>query len=166
MSTIDLTVAGEGSQTDGSYNGGAGNYTNLNSDDDDTTRLDTSGLAGTYYHSWQLQDYTYGNLISQIRITYTVAQQVGSGSTATPYVRIGSTNYYGTQQTLYSGDYIEHTQDWTTNPATGVAWTKTGLNNAEFGLRFAMGTVYGKTSYLKGTVTYTFISPFPTFFKS
>jgi hypothetical protein len=48
--------------------------------------------------------------------------------------RSGGTNYVGTTQTLGSS-YLMYRQIHETDPATSAAWTQTGLNSAEFGVK-------------------------------
>ena len=58
--TQTRAVAGEGSQTDGSYVGGAADYTVLNSDDDEASYnlLEVYTGTGIKYHCWDFQDFS------------------------------------------------------------------------------------------------------------
>ena len=157
----DRIIQGEGSQTEGTYAGGgsAGNYTDLNSLDDSTSYLEVSAL-GTYHHSYNMQDFNTPVLsIDGVTVTFRTREN-GAGDTA--YVRIGGVNYYGTQHsggTEIWTTYTENTFDGITNknPATGLAWDTTALNNAEFGVRLyiASGGRYVDITYMKITVDYT-----------
>jgi hypothetical protein len=157
MSTLDRAIQGEGSQTDGTYNGGSANYTNLNSDDADTSFL--SGVSGSLaytYHCYNMVDFSELGTINGVTVSVK-ARYVGvSGGVITPYCRISSTNYYGTQSYL-TNSYASYTKEWTSNPAGG-AWNTTSLNAAEFGFRLQENVTSNSgpcVTYQKITVDYS-----------
>lgn len=49
---------------------------------------------------------------------------------AKPYVLISGTRYYGTTYTLTTG-FADYSYTWQTNPATGVEWTASDINDAD-----------------------------------
>jgi hypothetical protein len=148
-------IEGEGSQTQCSYVGGAGNYTNLNSDDGSTSVIKSSGY-GPFYHCWNFQDFTIPvQSITSVTLTHKSWNGGGSGSTQiTTYVRIGGTNYYGDIGSAGSSLKI-YSMTWSKNPATGLTWSTSDLNNAQFGIRFAGSTAISEyTTYAYLTITY------------
>lgn len=51
-------------------------------------------------------------------------------------LRIGSTNYWSANKlTNNTGSYLEHRNEWTTNPATGGAWTWDDIATMQFGIQ-------------------------------
>ena len=51
-----------------------------------------------------------------------------------PYVKSGVTRSYATELTPVTSFGITNYYYFNTDPATGIAWTTTGLQNAEFGV--------------------------------
>ena len=80
--------------------------------------------------------------------------KVAGTAILTYYVRIGGTNYYGSNFTVETGTFTLRSQAWATNPATGLAWTTTQLNAAEFGTRVSLGVNGTYNSYTYLIVTY------------
>jgi hypothetical protein len=170
----DLAIAGEGAQTEGTYYLGAspgGDYTNLNSDDDDTSHLYVTSTATSYYHCWDMVDFTEIGAINGVNITVKGKRGYYNGAYYIPYVRIGTTNYYETQLaslTTSYADYISHT--WTVNPSTvSDAWTAATLNGVQFGVRMVLPAGLSHeifTTFFKSTVDYIgTIGPFPVHFR-
>ena len=159
--TQDRVIVAQGADSGGwhGYVGGAADYTNLNSDDDGLTYWEH--ISTTYaYTSFDMQDYTGGDAISNVRITF--RSQMAASATTTPYVLIGGTRYYGTTQGFCGWTtFTENTFGGVTdkNPATGLDWTTASLNAAEFGIRSWGGSTYAQTSYFLLTVTYTSLPP-------
>lgn len=76
------------------------------------------------------------------------------------FVRVGATAYYGATQNASSLTYADLTETWTTNPATGAAWTQAQVNAASAGVEYADSAAESlRVSYLAAPVTYT---PKPT----
>jgi len=149
----------EGGQTDGNYSGGASNYTNINSDDGDTSYLSNVDSHSDYdYHCYDFQDFSTAHE-SITSVTLYIKRRNPDTSYPkydTPYCRIGSVNYYGTQ-VIVPGSYITMSKTWATNPSTGSAWTQAGLNAAEFGQRIKFPSTVGSavyTTYMYLIVTY------------
>jgi hypothetical protein len=156
--TSNLTVAGEGYQNPnpaGTYWGGATNYTNLNSDDGDTSYLGMDYAGGSKYHFWTFSACPNVPISS---VTFYHKERwladPGPGSTV-DYARIGSTNYIGNVRNL-NISYTLYSTTWTTNPATGLAWTKADVDSAQFGL---YNNYPVDVSYAYLTITYIGSSP-------
>lgn len=164
--TATLAIAGEGSLTQGSYVGGDANYTNLNSDDGNTSYIQTMG--GTPVCTYNMADFTSSySAINSVTVyvrSRSAIDSLGSGYCdwlyVTPLVRINGTNYEGTTgSTGGSCNYITFSKTWTTNPATGTAWTATAINAAEFG--FGSGN-FGTSSRLHTTYLYVEVDYTPS----
>jgi hypothetical protein len=129
-STTTLTVTGEGGGV-GTYTGGAINFTNMQSDDGLGTTLVHSSSGGV--HIWDLS--------TLLPVTSIISVTVNSKCTATTSgnqiwgaVNIGGVDYLTAPQFLTSGGVFQTYQfTWTTNPATGIAWTVSNINDAYFG---------------------------------
>lgn len=154
MATQTLTVNGDGNTTSGWVAEG-GDYTRLQSDDGDTSRLyspiadqvrqvsltDTSGLTGKTINSLMV----YAKFRSLDPVSNTI--QIG--------IRSGGTDYWGTtKDTVSSTSYILFSETWTTDPATGAPWTTAGLDAVQAGVKKING-VGGAVTYMKAEVDYT-----------
>lgn len=159
--TATLAVAGEGSISNGSYQGGSSNYTNMNSDDACTSYLSWGTFNGDL-RTWNMQDFTTAySEITSVALTAKGTVRCADGQQSIYYYnmkhicRISGTNYYGDQNSWNSSQWYSFTQTWTTNPATGTAWTAAALNAAEFGLWANSGNLGTQCTYVYLTVTYT-----------
>ena len=158
-STQDRAIQGEGSQAEGTYYPGdapGGGYTNLNSDDGDTSIVYLNPAALAYlYHCYDMVNFAESYVAGSISVTLYVKAKRAIDPFYTPYVRIAGTNYYGTQIYITT-DYVTYTKTWAGNPAGGV-WTAASLNAAEFGFRNLAGGAGGilYVTYMYITVTYT-----------
>lgn len=159
-----LTVNGEGGiATDYfSYNGGAGNYTVLNSDDGDTSYASMTA-RGPFpcYHDWTFTNNTT-NWETINYIQYNVKVRGGDlytlprpDYTIYAFVRIGGINYVQTREYDASGVYTSIGFLWINNPATGSAWTADAINNATFGLQWGDDDWTLFVTYMYVSVEYT-----------
>jgi hypothetical protein len=137
--TCNLAVTGEGSQISPYlyYSGGAGNYTNLNSDDAELSNAyhQQSPAGGIHESCFNMQDISTSNSIDSVTLYIKLCAY--SSGFLKPYVRISGSNYYGDVQTITGSGptcvWYTKSQSWAINPATGQPWTQSELNNAEFG---------------------------------
>jgi hypothetical protein len=136
VSTV-LTVTGEGAYTNGVYVGGAGDFTNMNSNDGDTSYIYTT--TGSLTHFWTMSTLSSVSTINSVQLAVS-ARAVVDSAYVQYYVRIGGVNYGGSQSLLYPA-YGGYAYTWTTNPATGLAWTISDINNAQWGFTFAAGAL-------------------------
>ena len=155
--TQTRALDGEGFHQIGSYTGGAGDYTNLNSDDDDVSYLSfPDTIAPPTSHSYDFQDFaTANNGINYVTL-YIKARTVNVAETVVlrPLCRIGAIDYYGSDLTYNTGNYELEQYAWYTNPSTGEAWTAVALSAAEFGFN-TVGITESRVSYMYLVVTYT-----------
>lgn len=135
---------------------GIHNYLNVNTSDSDTYNK-VSGM----YEANTKKDLFYftkrtteAGPISSVKICSTGACTV-SGTTYQAKILIGATEYSGTLLSDPVGSFNTN-DEWTTNPATGVAWTWADINNLIAG--YEMHVDLTKTiqcSYTYVRVTYT-----------
>lgn len=154
--TQNRAIQGEGGETDGSYLGSSDNYTNLNSNDDDTSYLYNNTTWHLLYHCYDMQDFVSAYQPGSLSVTALTRGKANLGCNGyiTMYCRIGGVDYMGGQQG-YSVIYQDFTQGWASNPATGTAWTDATINSAEFGFYLTENTASWRVTYFRITVTYT-----------
>lgn len=149
MAVQTLTVDGDGNTTSG-WAAEGGDFTRVQSDDGDTTRLytptsndvrqfsltNTSGLTGVIIDSVKV--YAKFRSLDPVSNTF----QIG--------VRTNSTDYWSSDKdTVSSTSYILFDETWATNPNTGVAWTVSDLDALQVGVK--------KTNMVGGAVTYVYV---------
>lgn len=151
-----LGISGDGTDQNvaGTYGGGAKNYTNLNSDDDEISYWQgTTAGGGWKYRSWHTEDFTSGGTITKVRFTVKLRASF-TGQEIRPYVFIDGTRYLGDISSPGTTSYTEFYKDWATNPATGSAWTTNEYNNAQFGVGINTGTAVILITYAYISLTY------------
>lgn len=156
--TQTLAADGEGSETEGSYLGGA-TYAVINSDDGDTSTWDSAiNVVNTAdYHSWNWQDTAIpaGSTINSVTIYLKSRSSPGNGSYKA-YVTLGGVKYFSSTKTSPSA-YGTSSHTWNTNPATGLAWATAAIDGAEFSVytyRFGSDQTFHFT-YIYIVVDYT-----------
>lgn len=148
--TENETISGEGTDTDGTYVGGAANYTNLNTNNGDTAYLNLIPLGTPQYHTYNFTNIAFSvDAINSVTLYYR-AKEVGGSCSTTAYCIIGGNRYYGSIQSITSS-YATYSYTWSQNPATAVDWTTAEINAAEFGLK-ASSPDSGQTRW-----TYTYL---------
>lgn len=167
--STDLTANGQGtynftdSYTTVSYPGGS-DYQVVKSNDDGTSYVriakyyaDTGGWAsvkGTY----EFTDFSASHTaINSVTVTARVYHNyIDAANSYICYYNHAST-YQGSANSITSGAWTTITKTWTTNPATGSAWTASEISNNEFGV-ISMARdwsgYFTALSYIKVTVSY------------
>ncbi len=132
---VDLDPDGAGDSTNWTPSAGS-NYQNVddgNLTDEDTTYNETGSDA--------IDDlYTYGNLpaiaASVDGIQITSEARVTSGSMdLSNMIKTGTTTSPGTPETITSTSYVTTTRIEEDDPDTAIAWTPSGVDGAQFGIR-------------------------------
>lgn len=108
------------------------------SPDDDGTYAQGSpvgiGAGNPGYARFQMTAMIDAFQVNSITASYRINNAGGgAGQSARPYVRIGGTDYFGASNSP-GGTYTTYTHTWTTNPATGLAWTQGDLSALVAGL--------------------------------
>jgi hypothetical protein len=123
--STNLTVTNDGYETGGTY--GFGTAVGM------STGAASMSITAPQKRSWGVSNTTATvDTINYVRARY---NSMSFGNTYQFFARINNVNYYSPSYTTVTvgGDYYEsHT--WTTSPATGIAWTKTEIDNTEFGV--------------------------------
>jgi len=148
-------VDADGTYTDGTYVGAPATWANMNSDDDDTTHYNATGVDSRSWSFSAAQNYT----TNSITIYHKTKNILASANTVYRYVRIAGTDYGAPGLVLSaSAPYTLYSYTWTTNPATGTAWTKAVIDAAEFGIR-EVGTSHDHTTLVYLVQDYTSTPP-------
>lgn len=160
-STQTRALNGEGAQTDGIYQGtgSVGTYVDLSSIDGDLSYLGINIFGAEGWRCWNTTDTAITGTINSI--TFTVQSKYVSAvpDLSRLYTHISGTNYY-VAYTETSG-YTNHSATWTTNPATGLAWSIADYNSAQFGvyvLKAGIPAIEAHYTYAYITIDYTAIS--------
>jgi hypothetical protein len=104
--------------------------------DSDTTYVSSATLN-------QLDSYTYDDLIILVGTIFGIQTNLWSrkddavARQIAPLVRLSGVDYIGNNVTLATS-YADGTQIYDTSPGTGVAWTITEINAAEFGVKVTL----------------------------
>lgn len=139
MATEDRLPTGDGDQETlyWTYSGGSSRWDSVDDPvgvpDDDTTRL-IRGSAGLRYCLFTFPAFAIpaGSTIEKLSI-FIRHRTVGSSNLGSnrSALKVNGTRYLTTQDAIEVGNtYQENTQDWTTNPNTGFAWTVDDINGS------------------------------------
>ncbi len=111
------------------------------------------------YLTWTFSTYTAGGSINSVKLSAYGDNTAGTNVWAQPYCVISGTKYYGTLTALPA----TVTKTWSTNPATGLAWTSSDINSATFGYFVSGYSCIGGFgvgfSGISVTVDYTLLPP-------
>jgi hypothetical protein len=152
--TANLIVNGYG-HTTGSYSFVGGAWNVFNSDDDNTSYLRQFGLNALCTVNFVDFSETNDGINS---VTLYFKSLANGYVSVTPVCYISGTIYYGTPKNL-NLSYATYLQLWTTNPATGTAWTNSTLSSAEFGLYYNYYLYAVKTTYMYISIDYNSLAP-------
>lgn len=133
--TIGCRVHTATADSDGTYTEMAGTYTAVqDASDTDTLLADADGER----FSWNPPAYTgdvSGVSVRAVLVKSNVQTGVGGPNKFTPFLRIGSTDYYGTQEDPGSGVPIVSSYSWADDPSTSAAWDIADVDDFEVGIR-------------------------------
>jgi hypothetical protein len=127
-----LSPSGAGATTGLTVQGVAANYQNVD-------ELPPSTTDYNYGDTGTEDTYAFGDVptlgqIAGVQVSLYAAKDATGAKSLAPVVRAGGTDYEGTAQSLSQG-YGYLMQQYSTNPATGSAWTPSDVNAAEFGAK-------------------------------
>ena len=153
-STYTANITGAGSQATGLYMLNfvpGGTFANLQTDDSDASTLYFE-YGAWYYNCYPITAFSSSYYTIDSVTIYYKSKYASTlhGYSEKPYIRISGNNYYGDLAAL-SSTFQTFSYSWSTNPATGLAWTDTAINAAEYGL----AGIYSSTTYFYVVVTYT-----------
>lgn len=128
---------GASSQFTGSDSDSTDNYMLVDdaAPDGDTTYVQSSTVNQIDTYSFTEMSHTPATIFGLQIVMDAKKDDSGTRSIA-GVVRQSSTNYAGSNQVL-STSYVGYTDIRETDPATAAAWTKDGINSAEFGIKVA-----------------------------
>jgi hypothetical protein len=107
------------------------------------TNVDETLASGTDYNSsttdnqidtFTFEDVSFSGTIEGVQLSIFCTYS-SPGSSITGVCRISGTDYFHSYILGGTSETICHTFVWPVSPATGVAWTQSELNGAEFGYR-------------------------------
>jgi len=100
-------------------------------DDDDSSAMSTE--TATDRHSFNTDTYTGGSSVAAVVLMSRASAGSGAPQDLTLSLRIGSTDYDGSAQTLTTSleNYLEV---WEIDPSDSLAWDQTGVNAIEVGM--------------------------------
>jgi hypothetical protein len=149
--TATLSPDGEGSYTGGSYTGGA-TFAVLDSDNGDTSYWGSGTSFGGYRTwTWTNPGLPAGSTINSITV-YAKARHEGFARQFCILYYDGLSLYQGSFENLTWPDYTLYSKTWSTNPGTGLAWTETQIDDAQFGIT---ATSINRYTYIYVVVDYT-----------
>lgn len=131
LSVQTLLPSAAGNSTGLAPTSGA-NYTTVDDPQMNTTDYVSSSVAATK-DTYIFPDIATPRTIKAVQASHYGVKTDGS-RLLVPVVRSGGTDYDGSGQ-LLSQDWKLHRTIYQTNPATSAAWTDSGLNAAEFGVK-------------------------------
>lgn len=159
MAIANLTPIGDGHYISLSVGAGSGaDYLQIDdppdSPDDATTYLAQPG-PGTPSASAILSAFSAElGAITQVVVTARCYDYNVGDLSIQLFLRIGGSDYLGTAQTVTPvSTWLDFTETWTTNPATGEIWTLNDLAALEAGVKVAAGNLLYFTQ-IYATVTY------------
>ena len=126
-------MTADGAHTDWVPNSGTAHFSRVNETNAD---LDTSYVASSALNA--IDTYQAGPVsvvsadIRGIQVNLWARKDDAGLRQLAPVIRIAGVDYVGTPVTLATG-YVDYTQIYEQNPATGADWTVTGVNTAEYG---------------------------------
>ena len=103
--------------------------------DDDASYVYTSANSQWRDDTYSIEDHSVGSGTVLSVTVYMRARRTGGSSNrfGKALILSGGNRYEGAQQSL-TQTWTEYSEVWTTNPATGLAWTWTDIDNLEAGV--------------------------------
>lgn len=102
--------------------------------DDDATYVATASNGVTDTYAFGDLAYITGG-INAVMVAFNARILTAGARTLRVVTRSGGTDYEGSDQSINNTGFQERQQIWETNPDTAAAWTASGVNAAEFGIK-------------------------------
>lgn len=136
-----LVATAEGSDVDRSYIGGAG-FGCINSDDDDISYAQNNKSFANYM-SWRWSTVPVGSIIDEIAVYWKARLWDFPLAYCNAYFKsAGGVRYMSDVKLIVKTGYTLHSWPWPANPATGLPWVASDINNGEFGFYWGAGLTY------------------------
>jgi hypothetical protein len=149
MAIETLTIDGNGTTISG-WAAEGGDFTRIQSDDGDTSRLYTPTSNDVRQFSITNTSASSGQTITSVTVYFKFRSLDPVSNTFQIGVRTGSTDYWSANKdTVNVTTYVLFSETWTTNPNTGLAWTSSEIDNLEIGVR--------KGNTVGGAITYGYV---------
>jgi hypothetical protein len=149
MAIETLTINGNGTTTSGWVAEG-GDFTRIQSDDGDTSRLYSPVNNDVRQFSITDTSASSGATINSVTVYFKFRSLDPVSNTFQIGVRTGGTDYWsGNKDTVNVTTYVLFSETWTTNPNTSAAWTSAQIDALEIGVR--------KTNAVGGAITYGYV---------
>lgn len=130
MATQALTVDGDGAIRTG-WDAEGYDYTRLQSDDGNTSKIYSPTLNDVVSFSVTDTSGLFGATINFLEVFAKVATLAPYDAAFRLGVGVGSTNYFDSSINHFGDTYTLYSSVFTTNPATGLAWTTSELDDVE-----------------------------------
>ncbi|MEK7774565.1 MAG: prepilin-type N-terminal cleavage/methylation domain-containing protein [Candidatus Zixiibacteriota bacterium] len=123
---------------------------------DEVTADDNGSYVSRNSNSWSTDVYTLENpahdscAVATVTV-YCRAKMDNAQGDVRPTVYVSGNEYNGTQQALTTS-WADYSHSWTTNPATGAAWTWGEIDNLQAGVR-----IRGQSSTFKAHCTQVWV---------
>jgi hypothetical protein len=115
------------------------NYQSVQADDGDSSYVSSNNNDTYLVDLYNLDDATPSGSIDSVKITMVVrATNYPYQPSAYTVIKTGGTEYNGTAETV-TKYYQSYTTTYTTNPATGLAWTWSDIDDLQVGVALRRG---------------------------
>ena len=162
-----LAVNGNGNYTAATIGAGSGSlYQQVDetTPDDDTTYLLTDNSIGSRYTAAFASAVSSGIPAAPLAVKgFSVVKTNGGGSSAARMTFRSNTTDVETTSSVGPGSYTHYAILRETDPATSAAWTLTGVDGLEFGVKEQHATVKSRITQIVMTVLYTPPAPPPAY---
>lgn len=149
MAIETLTINGNGTTTSGWVAEG-GDFTRIQSDDGDTTRLYSPITNQVRQFAITNTSASSGATINSVKVYFKFRSLDPVSNTFQIGVRTGSTDYWSANKdTVNVTTYILFSETWTVNPNTSSAWTSAQIDSLEIGVK--------KINGVGGAITYGYV---------
>jgi hypothetical protein len=107
----------------------------INAHDSDSSYNSVTSAGGDTHFICNVENLPGPMAISGVTVRWVHRVDGGATHTTKALVRISGSDYYGSDVTLANSTYVTSSYTWVLNPATGLAWTQSDVDNAGFGVR-------------------------------